>query len=325
MNEIIQNYFLFLAKTLTILISILVLFASKLAFGENKKSKHTLSIESLSNKHNLDLSLLMKAIDPKKAKKHAKELKKELNSNQSRLFVIDFDGDMLATEVEGLRRIIDCLIPLTNKKDQVLIRLESKGGSVPHYGLAAVQLSRLRQANIPLIVCVDKIAASGGYLMAACANKILANPFSIIGSVGVVMNMPNIHKLLKKNNIDFHQITAGKYKRTLTPYTAATKEASNKVQKDVDMIHYQFKHFISKYRPNLNIESIATGEHWIGSDALELGLIDDLECSDDLILNFKKTHSIYHLQCKKSKSMLEKLGLPVSQLFNKSQEWLNLN
>ncbi len=302
-----------------------MLIASRMAFSQKDQSAHTLSIKSWSNDHTNDISLIMKTTDPKQCKKFTKQLKKDLKSLDKKLFIIDFNGDIMAKEVEGLRRIIDCLIPLVKNQDQVLVRLDSKGGSVPHYGLAAVQLSRLRQANIPLTVCVDKIAASGGYLMAACANKITANPFSLIGSIGVVMNMPNVHKLLKKNDIDFHQVTAGKYKRTLTPFTPATKEASNKVQKDLDMIHHQFKHFLSKYRPHLDIDAVSTGEHWIGSDAIGLGLIDELKCSDDIIFESKSTHQIYHITCTKSKSFLEKIVAPMSQLYSKGMEWFHFD
>jgi serine protease SohB len=198
-----------------------------------------------------------------------------------------------------------------------MIKLESPGGAVNGYGLAASQLERIRQHQIQLTVCIDQIAASGGYLMACIAHKIYAAPFAIIGSIGVVAQLPNLNKWLKKHNIDFEQITAGKYKRTLTVFGENTEEGRKKFEQDLEQIHHNFKQQVSNFRPQIQIEEVATGEHWLARDARQLGLVDELMTSDDWILEKTKTHQIIKLHKTKQQGILEKVLKPAANLLSK--------
>jgi len=221
------------------------------------------------------------------------------------LFVLSFKGDIMATEVKNLREEISVVLNLAKEKDEILLLLESRGGSVSHYGLAANQLQRIRDHKIPLTICVDRVAGSGGYLMACVANEILAAPFAFIGSIGVLAGIPNVHELLKKHKISYEEFTAGKYKRTVTPLGEVTEEKKQRLQEQLNLIHIQFKNFISKYR-KINNEEVATGEAWLAEEALKKGLVDKLKCSDDYIRDKIKTHKVYKISLKKEKNPLEK-------------------
>lgn len=212
------------------------------------------------------------------------------------LFVINFNGDTKGSEVENLRQQVDAILDVATDKDEVIVNLTSPGGMVNSYGLCASELTRIRDRNINLVCTVDSVAASGGYLMACVANKIVAAPFSYIGSVGVVASIPNFNKVLNKHDIEYEQITAGKYKRTLTFFGENTDEGRAKFKEELELIHMRFKEQILKYRPNLDIDKIATGEHWLAMDALNYGLIDEISTSDEYIYN--RTMHTYDLALK---------------------------
>ena len=201
-----------------------------------------------------------------------------------RVFVLDFDGDIRASQVEKLRREITAVLTSATSADEVLVRLDSGGGTVTGYGLAASQLDRVREKGVPLTVCIDKVAASGGYMMACVADRLIAAPFAVLGSIGVVAQIPNFHRLLKELNIDVELLTAGKYKRTLTLFGENTEEAREKFMRDIERIHAQFKEYVGRHRPTLDIERVSTGEVWSGQDALELHLADELGTSDEYLI-----------------------------------------
>ena len=222
------------------------------------------------------------------------------------LFILSFDGDIMASQVKNLREEISIILNAAQPKDEVALLLESRGGSVSHYGLAANQLQRLRQNKIPLTVCVDKVAGSGGYLMACVGNQVLASPFAFVGSIGVLLGLPNLHEFLKKHNISYEEFTAGKYKRTVTPLGQITPEKRKKLQQQLELVHQQFKNFVQQYR-NMDLEEVATGEAWLAETALQKGLVDKLQCSDDYILEKIKTHNVYKVSLTQPQSFLEKL------------------
>lgn len=226
-----------------------------------------------------------------------------------RVFVLDFDGDIKASAVAHLREEISVVIDNASKDDEVVVRLESGGGQVNAYGLAAAQLVRIKEAGLTLTVCVDKISASGGYMMACVADKIIASDFAVIGSVGVVSQLPNFHKLLKKHDVDFEQFTAGEYKRTVTMFGENDDEDRAKHQADIDRIHVLFKDFVKKNRPSLDVDKVATGEIWFGSDALTMGLIDQVGTSDAYLLELMKSHDVFVLHTRTKPTLAEKLGL----------------
>lgn len=229
--------------------------------------------------------------------------------NKKRIFVLDFDGDIRAHAVENMREEITALLTVAKPSDEVFIRLESPGGVVHGYGLAASQIQRIKDANIPLIASVDKVAASGGYMMACVADKIVAAPFSIIGSIGVVAQLPNFHRLLKKHDIDFEQHTAGDFKRTVTMFGENTESDRAKFKQELEETHGLFKKFVADHRPSLDIDKVATGEHWHGTQALDLGLVDELRTSDDYLLAAHKEHSIYHVKYVAKKTLGQKFGI----------------
>ncbi len=247
------------------------------------------------------------------------ENKTKETENKSRLFVIDFNGDVMAAQTEGLRKEIDAVIAVARPEiDEVLLKIESPGGVVHGYGLASSQLVRLKERNIKLTVVIDKVAASGGYLMSCVADKIISAPFAVVGSIGVVAEVINFHHLLKKNSIEAETYTAGEHKRTVTQFGENTPEAKEKFKEELRDIHSLFKSLVSKYRPQLDIEKVATGQAWYGTDALQLQLVDEIGISDDIILKAVKEQEVFAVKhhSKKKKNLLEKIGLQ----FEKSVE-----
>ncbi|NUG12369.1 protease SohB, partial [Acinetobacter seifertii] len=248
------------------------------------------------------------------AQQLAKEAKIRRKNNQ-KIFVLDFKGDIQASAVENLREEITLILATAKAgRDRVVVRLESPGGMVHGYGLAAAQLVRLRDAGFHLTICVDKVAASGGYMMACIANEIISAPFAVVGSIGVVAQVPNFNRLLKQHNVDFELYTAGQYKRTVTMFGENTPEGKAKFEEELQQTHVLFKHFVEKYRPQLNVDKVATGEHWYGQDALDLNLVDKLETSDEYLLALLPQHDVYVINTRKKATLGEKLGLQAAQM-----------
>lgn len=248
----------------------------------------------------------------------AQQLSKETRlrkKNNQKVYVLDFKGDTAASVVENLREEITLILATAKAgRDRVVVRLESPGGMVHSYGLAAAQLVRLRDAGFNLTICVDKVAASGGYMMACIANEIVSAPFAVLGSIGVVAQIPNFNRLLKEKNIDFELYTAGQYKRTVTMFGENTEEGKAKFEQELQQTHELFKHFVEKYRPQLNVELVATGEHWYGKDALELSLVDQLQTSDEYLLSLLTQHDVYVIDTRRKPTLGEKLGLQAAQM-----------
>ncbi len=260
-------------------------------------------------------------------KQQAKQFKKDVSTNQSadksdvkssssaesaqkpRLFVIDFNGSVDAHEVDNFREEITAVLLAAKSSDEVLVNVESGGGVVHAYGLAASQLERIKAKGLKLTICVDKVAASGGYMMACVADKLVCANFAIIGSIGVIAQMPNFNKLLKKNDIEFEQHTAGDFKRTLTVFGENNDEGRAKFKAELEEVHVMFKDFVTRNRPTLDISKVATGEYWFGMQALELGLVDELSTSDDVLLAFNQTHDVFGIKYSEKKNVMEKLGI----------------
>ncbi|MFD1439516.1 protease SohB [Acinetobacter sp. ANC 4282] len=244
----------------------------------------------------------------------SKEAKLRKKNNQ-KIYVLDFKGDTAASAVESLREEITLILATAKAgRDRVVVRLESPGGMVHGYGLASAQLVRLRDAGFNLTICVDKVAASGGYMMACIANEIVSAPFAVVGSIGVVAQVPNFNRLLKDKHIDFELYTAGEFKRTVTMFGENTAEGKAKFEEELQQTHELFKHFVEKYRPQLNVEKVATGEHWYGKDALELNLVDKLQTSDEYLLGLLTQHDVYVLDMRRKPTLGEKLGLQAAQM-----------
>ena len=235
----------------------------------------------------------------------------DVPSRRKRVYVLDFDGDVAAEEVSSLREEITTVLSIAEPCDEIILKLESPGGMVHAYGLAASQLQRIKDAKIPLTICVDKVAASGGYMMACLADKLVAAPFAIIGSIGVVVQLPNFHKILKKNEVDYEVISAGEYKRTLSTFGEITDKGRAKVQEDVENIHEIFKQWVKSHRPIVDVSRVATGETWVGMQAKERYLVDELNTSDDVLVRACKDADVFEVNYKFKQTLQDKLGTAV--------------
>ncbi|MBK9039703.1 MAG: protease SohB [Bdellovibrionales bacterium] len=305
------------AGFLVVIIGIALLVSRK-----QQEQREHLDIYNLGEKLTGYANLLKMSIFTKKEwKEELKRQKEDLKSKsknektekKARVFVLEFDGDMKADQVDRLRQEVSILILAMNQNDEVIVKIESPGGMVHGYGLAAAQLMRFRQKSIPLTVCVDKVAASGGYLMACTGDRILAAPFAIVGSIGVVAQVPNFNRFLKKHNVDYEEITAGEYKRTISMLGEITDKGRRKFTEQIEDTHLLFKEFVHKCRPQLNLATVATGEHWFGERALSLGLIDEIKTSDELVMEKMKEKDIFYLEMKEKKTLGDKLSKAFGQ------------
>ncbi|WP_250658326.1 protease SohB [Alkalimarinus coralli] len=325
--EFLAEYGVFLAKAITVVIAVVLAVAGIVAVSA--KGKHATEGVIEVNKVNKRISNMKDALEGeildkdeiKEKEKAAKKDKKNQSKSSAkgdskpakRMYVIDFDGDIKASENETLRNSITAVLSVADpKNDEVVVRLESGGGMVHSYGLASAQLDRIKNANIPLTVCVDKVAASGGYMMACVADKILASPFAVLGSIGVVAQLPNFNKLLKKNSIDIELLTAGEHKRTLTMFGENTDQGREKFKHDLEDTHELFKSFVREHRPVVNISEVANGDVWFGKRALDVNLVDELKTSDEYISQACESLDVFEVKYKEKKSLQEKLGLSIA-------------
>jgi serine protease SohB len=333
--ELLSEYGLFLAESVTIVIAILLVVGFVLAMGQRHRGPEEghIEIRKLNDRyegfHEAMHHAVLSADDFKKEqkeekKRHKQEAKQRKKGKTAdapdrlRLYVLNFDGDMKASAADNLREEISAVLGVSRSGDEVLIRLESSGGMVHSYGFAASQLQRIRDAGIQLTVAVDKVAASGGYMMACVANRILAAPFAVIGSIGVLAQIPNFHRLLRKANVDFEQLTAGEYKRTLTMFGENTDADREKMQEDIDDTHLLFKEFVAEHRSQVEIDSVATGEVWYGQRALDQGLIDELQTSDGFVQACLPERDVFEIKHVLKKHWQEKLGLAAEGAVNRS-------
>lgn len=303
---------LFTGKALIVVVAIFLIVSIVVsAAAKQKENKGELHVDNLSKELRQTTRRIKNSLLSKKARKRAeKEAKKEDAREEeaaNKVFLIDFKGSMDAKEVESLRREVTAVLAVATDHDEVLVRVESGGGVVHGYGLAASQLQRIRDKGLKLTVAVDKVAASGGYMMASVANTIVAAPFAIVGSIGVIAQLPNFNRLLKKNDVDYEQITAGDYKRTLTLFGENTDEGREKFQQDVNEVHELFKQHVATHRSEVDITKVATGEIWYGTQALELKLIDKLATSDDLLMEAVQKSDVIRVHYQPKKNMAHKL------------------
>ena len=337
MIELLLEYGLFLLQTITLVVAIVAtvtLVAAAAAKTKHKGPDGTLVVTHVNDqldayKEALESHLLnpfqQKALEKQKKcdekARKAKEKKQvsqtpakqgpdeaSVSTEKSRLYVLDFNGDIKASQVDSLAKEVTAVLQVVTDADEILVRLESPGGVVHGYGLAAAQLARIKQRGLTLTVAVDKVAASGGYMMACLADRIIAAPFAILGSIGVIAQLPNFNKLLKKNDVDFDVYTAGEYKRTVTMFGENNEKGKAKFKQELEEAHQLFKAHVSEYRPSVTIETVATGEHWYGQQALGLNLVDELLTSDDYILQKSKDVDIYTVAYEQRKPLLERLS-----------------
>jgi len=322
MAEFFFDYGLFFLKTITVVISIAALLML-VSMSRREHTQHGLTIEKLNEKYQNMADMVRHAVmgksDWKKISKQEKKARKEEekaqkknaqqdeSAHRKRVFVLDFRGDIRASAVASLREEISAVASVADAKDGVVVLIENPGGTVHEHGLAASQLQRIRDRGVPLIAIVDKVAASGGYLMACVADKIIAAPFAIVGSIGVLAQIPNFNKLLESHGVEYEQITAGKYKRTLSVFGKNTDEDRAKMREELEEVHTLFKDLVSRYRPELDIEAVATGEHWYGTQAQDKGLVDEIGSSDDYLMTAVEAADVYKVSYKGKQTLLQKI------------------
>lgn len=312
----LQTIGIFAAQTFLILFAIIAIIIVIAIIASKASHKSEIQIELIHKKYkhfrNLLKAQTLTKSERKELKKKLKEEQKaheaQAHGHEKKIFLIDFEGDVKASAVQNLREEVTAVLTIATPEDEVVVRVESPGGVVHGYGLAASQLLRVREKGIPLTVCIDKVAASGGYLMSCTANKILCAPFAIVGSIGVVAQVPNLFRVLKKHDVDFKEYTAGEYKRTVSLLGEITPKGEEKFKEQLEETHVLFKNFVHKFRPTLNITEIATGEYWYGEQALGKGLIDEIRTSDDYLLGLSEKHQIVKVKFEHHESLSEKLS-----------------
>ncbi|MCI0516535.1 MAG: protease SohB [Woeseiaceae bacterium] len=324
MAEFFADYGLFVLKTVTLVAAFVVIVGTVAAAG--KRAMHEgLEVEDLNSKYR-SLAKALKRIVLKKSEQKAdakadkarRKAESKAAGKRPRGFVIDFKGDLKASAAASLREEVSAILEIATADDQVIVRLENYGGIVHEHGLAASQLARIRDKGIPLIVAVDKVAASGGYLMACVASRIIAAPFAILGSIGVIAQIPNFNRMLDSHGVDFEQITAGPYKRNVTMFGKNTDEDRARLKEQLDDVHELFKAAVSKYRPALDLQKVATGEHWYGTRALELGLVDELRTSDELLAGLAADRDLFRVNFRIRQPLPKRLMANVDGLLEKA-------
>jgi serine protease SohB len=319
---VFYSLLIFSLKIIIMVIALLLLVAGITAIkSKGRKQTGKISIKPLNSVYQEVSEAMQDQVLTKKERKQLKKMNKankkdRENNTTKKLFVLEFEGDIKASGVESLREEITAILTTATKADEVVVKLASPGGVVHGYGLAASQLDRIKDRGIQLTIAVDMVAASGGYMMACVADKIIAAPFAIIGSIGVVIQLPNFHRFLKKHNVDFEQLTAGDHKRTLSLFGENTSKGRDKMQEDIEDVHQLFKDFIRHHRPQVDLEKVATGEHWFGTRALDLQLVDELITSDDYLFKAKESADIYHIEFATKKSLSSKVLGKAQQLLS---------
>ena len=337
--EYLIEYGLFLAKVATLVVAFIMVVSALVSAGTRNKrgsnsGKGDISIVRLNDelddmREAMKKTILDKAdykieqkLEKKRQKQEEKESKKKAKARLSteaepeeesrkRVYVLDFNGDIEASDVESLREEITAVLSMATPNDEVLLRLESPGGMVHAYGLASSQLLRIRNQNIPLTICVDKVAASGGYMMACLANTLIAAPFAMIGSIGVLVQLPNFNRLLRKHDVDYETISAGEFKTTLSTFGEITQKGREKVKEDVEVMHSLFKSWVKEHRPAVEIDSIATGETWVGVQALERNMIDAVMTSDECIVSACEKADVFAVSYEIRRTLGDKLGAAI--------------
>ncbi|WP_198950137.1 protease SohB [Kineosporia sp. A_224] len=338
----LREYGLFLLETLTVVAAIVtVLVTVAVLVGRTARARRPdargLRVRNLNRTfEDLGIALRSHTVPRKVAKAQARALRKQRKaldakgpvtgaaegpagtagtaSGRPRVFVLDFHGDIRATEVAGLREEVTAVVSVARPGDEVVVRLENPGGTVHDQGFAAAQLLRVRSRGVRLVVAVDKVAASGGYMMACVADRIIAAPFAVVGSIGVITEIPNVFRLLERAGVEFEQVTGGEYKRTVTPFTQTTPAKREKLTEQVADIHALFKEWVATNRPQVDIERVATGEHWYGTRAVELGLVDELVTSDDYLLARAAEADLYSVRWTQGHRTARRLASLVSSL-----------
>ena len=330
MLDFLFNYGLFLAKAITVVIAFVVVITAIAAAAQSRNrsdQKGDVKVTALNDfyedlKQTMMHSVLSKdelKAEEKRKKKEEKDKKKHKDEpRKKRIYVLDFDGDVKASGAECLSHEVTTVLTMAEKQDEVVLRLESPGGQVHAYGYASSQLERIRQKEIPLTICVDKVAASGGYMMACTGDKILAAPFAILGSIGVIAELPNFNRILRKHDVDYDIYTAGEFKRTVTMLGENTQEGKRKFIEEIEETHTLFKDMVKRNRPSLDIAAVSTGEHWYGKQCVDLNLVDHIQTSEDYLFDASNDSDIYEVCYEEKRTMADRFGMAVDGVLGRT-------
>jgi serine protease SohB len=332
MTGVLAEYTLFLAKVVTLAAVLVMVAGALIGMTRRQPGEPELTVERLNERYErLAMTIKRTALSRDRWKKALKVIRQRRKQQRksgapgTRLFVLDFRGDLRATATASLREEVSAILGAAEEGDRVLVRLENTGGTVHEHGLAASQLVRLKTAGLDLTVTVDKVAASGGYLMASVADRIIAAPFAILGSIGVIAQLPNFHRWLESRGVDFEQVTAGRYKRTLTVFGENTDEGRDKLREDLEEVHRLFKNEVGRHREGLDVEAVATGEAWYGTRALELKLVDEIATSDDYLMKAARDHDLLLVRYRIKRKLPERLAKGASALWDQALQALSRN
>ena len=302
MSQTVAAYLLFLGKALTVLLVLAALIALVAAASRRGTPGERLEVTDLNRKYRVMQRALRRRLLPRRALRRLRRAERGQQRSRRkegarrRVFVLDFRGDLRASGIAALREEITAALTVANAQDEIVVRLHNAGGTVHDHGLGAAQLLRVRRHGVRLTVAVDRVAASGGYMMACVADHLLCAPFAIIGSIGVLAQLPNFHELLERHGVAFEQIKAGELKRTLTMFGRNTDQDRGRLQEQVEDTHQLFKNFVAEQRPAVPIEQVTTGEYWYGTRALDLNLVDAIATSDEYLLAASEVADVYQLR-----------------------------
>lgn len=320
-----SDYFLFLLKSITVVMAIVIIAGTIIRATKegHEPSQGKLSITRLNKAlEAIRLRMQQETLGKKALKKEVKALKEQhkkedkSNDDKPNAYTIRFKGDIQASQVDALRQEVTAILTTAKAGEEVVISIESPGGAVPGYGLAASQILRLKEADLKVTACVDQVAASGGYMMACVADRILAAPFSIVGSIGVLSQVPNIHRFLKRFDVDVDVLTAGKHKAPMTLMGENTEEGKQKHVQDLNAIHTRFKELVKLHREELNIDDVSEGDFWLAEDALKLNLVDEISTSDAYIMSLCAQANVYRVQWQPHKSFEQRIKGATSALMS---------
>ncbi|KZX82185.1 hypothetical protein A3715_00045, partial [Oleiphilus sp. HI0009] len=272
-----------------------------------KNSDGRIIVKSLNEEYQEIQDALLK-FKPLKPIKSSSIRKFKASPNKQSIFVLDFKGDKTASSVGSLSKEVSAILSVAKPNDEVFLRLESPGGTITGYGLASQQLIRLREAGIRLVVSVDEIATSGGYMMAAVGDRIIASPTSMLGSIGVIMEVPNFYNLLDRAGVQFHQFTAGKHKRLVSMTNKIGDAAKDQINQDLEKSHELFKNHVHTYRNSVNLESVSHGDVWSAKYCLDNKLVDDLMTSEAYLFDRASRANIFHISWDVERSFSDKLS-----------------
>ncbi|WP_343192796.1 S49 family peptidase [Buchnera aphidicola (Taiwanaphis decaspermi)] len=309
--EFIYSYILFIIKTLSVLF-FLHLFSKIIIIYILKKNdiylNNTLKVELLNNHYKKlknDLSFFQK-------KKIINQ--KNVYNKKSNLYILDYNDKIKKNKIKKLREEISSIILVAKKNDEVLLRLENTSDIVYEYGLVIAQLQRLRKKGIKLIISIDKIVSNGGYIIACVADHISASPFSIIGPINIVVNIPNIDKYTQTSNLN-NQLNDCNTFTKLTLIKNNTKIYVNKIFNKLDIKKYIRNSFIKDMRPSLNLNKIFNQNYWIGENAINEKLIDSINTSDDILFSKKDTHNLLKIKYVYKSNIVEKYIVTLNKYF----------